>query len=127
MRIILSAVFLIFSLISVGQTSVSGLVSDENGVPLPGANVVIDGTSTGVSTDFDGNFQIAVNQGDVLAISFIGYTTEFITFAGQSNINVSLQLDNELEEVVVTALGFAAIRDQQGSTSSVIDLSLIHI
>ena len=121
MRIILSAVFLIFSLISVGQTSVSGLVSDENGVPLPGANVVIDGTSTGVSTDFDGNFQIAVNQGDVLAISFIGYTTEFITFAGQSNINVSLQLDNELEEVVVTALGFAAIRDQQGSTSSVID------
>ena len=47
MRIILSAVFLIFSLISIGQTSVSGLVSDENGVPLPGANVVIDGTSTG--------------------------------------------------------------------------------
>ena len=45
--------FLIFSLISVGQTSVSGLVSDENGVPLPGANVVIDGTSTGVSTDFE--------------------------------------------------------------------------
>ena len=86
MRIILSTVFLIFSLISIGQTSVSGLVSDENGVPLPGANVVIDGTSTGVSTDFDGNFQIAVNQGDVLAISFIGYTTEFITFAGQSNM-----------------------------------------
>ena len=100
--------------------TVTGIVSDENGVPLPGANVVIDGTSTGVSTDFDGNFEIAASQGQVLAISFIGYTTQYITVSGQSNLNISLQLDNELEEVVVTALGFAAVRDQQGSTSSVV-------
>ena len=60
-------------------------------------------------------------QGQVLAISFIGYTTEYITVSGQSNLNISLQLDNELEEVVVTALGFAAVRDQQGSTSSVVN------
>ena len=53
MRILLSSVFLLFSLFSVGQSSLTGVVSDENGVPLPGANVVIDGTSTGVSTDFD--------------------------------------------------------------------------
>ena len=120
MRIILSTVFY-FSLISYSQTSVSGLVSDENGVPLPGANVIIEGTNSGVSTDFDGNFEISASQGQVLAISYIGYTTQFITVAGQTNINISLQLDNELEEVVVTALGFAAVRDQQGSTSSVID------
>ena len=74
MRILLSTVFLLFSLLSVGQ-NITGIVSDENGVPLPGANVVIDGTSTGVSTDFDGNFEIAASQGQVLAISFIGYTT----------------------------------------------------
>ena len=121
MRILLSSVFLLFSLFSVGQSSLTGVVSDENGVPLPGANVVIDGTSTGVSTDFDGNFEITANQGQVLAISFIGYTTEYITVSGQSNLNISLQLDNELEEVVVTALGFAAVRDQQGSTSSVVN------
>ena len=120
MRILLSTVFLLFSLLSVGQ-NVTGVVSDENGVPLPGANVVIDGTSTGVSTDFDGNFEIAASQGQVLAISFIGYTTQYITVSGQSNLNISLQLDNELEEVVVTALGFAAVRDQQGSTSSVVN------
>ena len=120
MRILLSTVFLLFSLLSVGQ-NITGLVSDENGVPLPGANVVIDGTSTGVSTDFDGNFEIAASQGQVLAISFIGYTTQYITVSGQSNLNISLQLDNELEEVVVTALGFAAVRDQQGSTSSVVN------
>ena len=121
MRILLSSVFLLFSIFSVGQSSLTGVVSDENGVPLPGANVVIDGTSTGVSTDFDGNFEITANQGQVLAISFIGYTTEYITVSGQSNLNISLQLDNELEEVVVTALGFAAVRDQQGSTSSVVN------
>ena len=121
MRILLSTVFLFFSLLSVGQNSLTGVVSDENGVPLPGANVVIDGTSTGVSTDFDGNFEITASQGQVLAISFIGYTTQYITVSGQSNLNISLQLDNELEEVVVTALGFAAVRDQQGSTSSVVN------
>ena len=103
MRILLSTVFLLFSLLSVGQ-NITGIVSDENGVPLPGANVVIDGTSTGVSTDFDGNFEIAASQGQVLAISFIGYTTQYITVSGQSNLNISLQLDNELEEVVVLSL-----------------------
>ena len=121
MKNILSSVFLVFTLLSYGQNSVSGVVSDENGVPLPGANVIIENTNTGVSTDFDGNFEINAAQGDVLAISYIGYTTQFITANGQMGLNISLQLDNELEEVVVTALGFAAIRDQQGSTSSVID------
>ena len=121
MKNILSSVFLVFTLLSYGQNSVSGVVSDENGVPLPGANVIIENTNTGVSTDFDGNFEINAAQGDVLALSYIGYTTQFITANGQMGLNISLQLDNELEEVVVTALGFAAIRDQQGSTSSVID------
>ena len=49
------------------------------------------------------------------------YTTQYVTVAGQTSLNISLELDNQLEEVVVTALGFAAVRDQQGSTSSVID------
>ena len=55
-----------------------------------------------------------------MVISYIGYTSEYVTVGNQDSITVSLQLDNELEEVVVTALGFAAVRDQQGSTSSVI-------
>ncbi|MDA9203920.1 SusC/RagA family TonB-linked outer membrane protein, partial [Flavobacteriaceae bacterium] len=121
MKKILSTVFLLFTLISFAQNSITGIVTDENGVPLPGANVIIEDTNTGVSTDFDGNFEITVSQGQILAFSYIGYTTQFITAAGQSGLNISLQLDNELEEVVVTALGFAAVRDQQGSTSSVIN------
>ncbi|MBT6729802.1 MAG: SusC/RagA family TonB-linked outer membrane protein, partial [Cryomorphaceae bacterium] len=121
MRLTLSSVFLIFSLLSFSQSPVNGVVTDENGVPLPGANVIIENSNTGVSTDFDGNFEITANQGQVLAFSYIGYTTQYVTVASQTGINISLQLDNELEEVVVTALGFAAVRDQQGSTSSVIN------
>ena len=121
MRLTLSSVFLVFSLLLYSQSPVNGVVTDENGVPLPGANVIIEDTNTGVSTDFDGNFEITANQGQVLAFSYIGYTTQYVTVANQSGLNISLQLDNELEEVVVTALGFAAVRDQQGSTSSVIN------
>ena len=120
MKQFITTLFLFSSLILFGQGGISGVVLDENGGPLPGANVVIENTSTGVSTDFDGNFTINANSGQVLVISYIGYTSEYITVGNQDSITVSLQLDNELEEVVVTALGFAAVRDQQGSTSSVI-------
>ena len=120
MKQFITTLFLFSSLVLFGQGGISGVVLDENGGPLPGANVVIENTSTGVSTDFDGNFTINANSGQVLVISYIGYTSEYITIGNQDSITVSLQLDNELEEVVVTALGFAAVRDQQGSTSSVI-------
>ena len=120
MKQFITTLFLFSSLVLFGQGGISGVVLDENGGPLPGANVVIENTSTGVSTDFDGNFTINANSGQVLVISYIGYTSEYITVGNQGSITVSLQLDNELEEVVVTALGFAAVRDQQGSTSSVI-------
>ena len=120
MKQFITTLFLFSSLVLFGQGGISGVVLDENGGPLPGANVVIENTSTGVSTDFDGNFTINANSGQVLVISYIGYTSEYITVGNQDSITVSLQLDNELEEVVVTALGFAAVRDQQGSTSSVI-------
>ena len=120
MKQFITTLFLFSSLVLFGQGGISGVVLDENGGPLPGANVVIENTSTGVSTDFDGNFTINANSGEGLVISYIGYTSEYITVGNQDSITVSLQLDNELEEVVVTALGFAAVRDQQGSTSSVI-------
>ncbi len=120
MKQFITTLFLFSSLVLFGQGGISGVVLDENGGPLPGANVVIENTSTGVSTDFDGNFTINANSGEVLVISYIGYTSEYITVGNQDSITISLQLDNELEEVVVTALGFAAVRDQQGSTSSVI-------
>jgi len=119
-RTIISLCLILFAVVSNAQ-SITGNVTDESGVPLPGANVVIEGTSTGVSTDFDGNFQIQAEAGQVLQISYIGYTTLNVTVADQDTINVSLQPSNELEEVIVTSLGFTVIKDQQGSTSSVVN------
>ncbi|WP_339848223.1 SusC/RagA family TonB-linked outer membrane protein [uncultured Dokdonia sp.] len=90
--------------VSFAQTTVSGTVTEENG-PLPGANVIIKGTSTGTQTDFDGNYSIQASATDVLVFSFVGFTTKEVTVGGQTTINVGLAADNALEEVIVTAQG----------------------
>ena len=87
------------------ERTVSGTVSDNNGLPLPGATVLIQGTTTGTSTDFDGNYSIDANVGDVLNFSYVGYSTQSVLVEPSGGISVILQPDNALEEVVVTALG----------------------
>ena len=87
------------------EKTISGTVSDENNVPLPGATVVIQGTTTGTSTDFDGNYSITANVGDVLNFSYVGYAGQSQTVGAADTINVSMQPDNALEEVVVVAFG----------------------
>ena len=87
------------------QKTITGTVNDENGLPLPGATVVIEGTTQGVATDFDGNFTLQAAQGDVLIISFVGYADQRQTVGSQDNYEISLQTDNSLSEVVVTAYG----------------------
>ncbi|MGB1448679.1 MAG: SusC/RagA family TonB-linked outer membrane protein [Flavobacteriaceae bacterium] len=93
-------------LVSVGMyaQSVSGTVSSEDG-PLPGATVVVKGTSNGTTTDFDGNFTIAADADAVLVVSFVGFATQEVAVGGQDQITVMLAADNELEEVVVTGYG----------------------
>lgn len=61
------------------QNSVTGTVNDETGLPLPGATVVVEGTSRGVATDFDGNFSIEAELGEVLVITYVGYAEQRIT------------------------------------------------
>ena len=88
-----------------GQQSISGSISDADG-PLPGATILVQGTENGVTSDFDGNFSIQANEGDVLEISYVGFETQFITVsANQTVISATLDADNELEEVVVTGYG----------------------
>ena len=100
---------LLFSVLSlqmvVAQKTITGAVSDNDGLPLPGATIVVDGTSTGVTTDFDGNFSITAEEGDTLNISYVGYQSQSIVVGDQDTLNISLELGNELEEVVVTSLG----------------------
>ena len=97
--------FIMMFQISFAQKTVSGTVSDDSGVPLPGATVVIQGTSTGTTTNFDGVYSISANEGDVLVVSFVGYTSATSTVGASSTLDFSLSADNSLEEVVVTALG----------------------
>ncbi|CAM4045493.1 SusC/RagA family TonB-linked outer membrane protein [Gillisia hiemivivida] len=111
--------FLCFSMVNAQQT-VSGTVTDESG-PMPGATVAIKGTSTGTTTDFDGNYTINnVPDGGILVFSFIGYETQEIGVNGRSTINVNLAADAaELEEVVLIGYGTTTIKDATGSVASV--------
>jgi TonB-linked SusC/RagA family outer membrane protein len=88
------------------ERTISGTVSDNSGLPLPGATILIKGTTTGTSSDFDGKYSISTSQGSTLVFSFVGYITLEIRVETSSSINASLSEDTQaLEEVVVTALG----------------------
>ena len=90
-----------FALSAVAFAQVGGTVSDDQNNPLPGASVVIKGTTTGATTDFDGAFSIDAKQGDVLVISFVGFETQEVTYDG-SELAVSMQEGLSLDEVLVT-------------------------
>lgn len=88
------------------QKTITGVVNDTSGIPLLGAAVVIDGTAEGVATDFDGNYSIQANEGDVLVFSFVGFISEKVVVGTSDIIDVIIRQDNsELKEVVVTAYG----------------------
>ena len=112
---ILSSFLLMFAFgFSVQAQSISGTVSDDNGVPLPGATVLVEGTSNGVSTDFDCNYSINASNGDTLVFSFVGYSSQSVVVGSSATVNVSLQPDNALSEVVVTALGITREKKSLG-------------
>ena len=87
------------------EKKVSGTVSDDNGLPLPGSTIIIKGTSSGVSTDFDGNYSINANVGDVLTFNYVGYADQDQTVGSSNVINVTMLADTSLEEVIVIGYG----------------------
>ncbi|MCX7546427.1 TonB-dependent receptor [Xanthomarina sp. F1114] len=106
MKSILSLLFLFFCGISYSQTTISGVVTDENSQPIPGANVIIVGTSTGTVTDFDGNFFLTVSQEPpfTLQASSVGFSTvnQEVT-ANNQTLNFILKEGTSLDEVVISA------------------------
>ena len=80
---------------------VSGTVSDNSNQPLPGVSVVIKGTTTGTSTDFDGKYTLQVNNGDVLIFTFVGFEAQEVAMSGTTTVNVTMKSGVELDEVVV--------------------------
>ena len=103
---------------SVYAQTVNGTVSSEDG-PLPGATVLVKGSTTGVSTDFDGNFSIEAGPDDVLVVSFIGFASQDVAVGDQDQIMVMLESDNELDEVIVTSYGTQTRGSVTGSVAVV--------
>ena len=102
------------------QVTVKGKVVDENNIGLPGASVLVKGTTTGTITDADGDFEISVpDTSAVLKISYVGYTSKEITLGNQTVINISLSPDlASLDEVVVIGYGQVKKEDLTGSVST---------
>jgi len=110
--------FLVFS-----QGTVSGNITDSSyGGPLAGVNVVIKGTSTGTTSDFDGNYEITVNSFPAtLVFSSLGYETKELEVSGSTTLNVSLgESATGLEEVVVTGLGTSIKRSNLANAVSTV-------
>lgn len=101
------------------RKSVTGIVTDESG-PLPGASVLVKGTSIATVTDVDGRFSLEASPSDVLEVSFIGYLKQSITVGGQTSISITLIEDvTKLDEIVVIGYGSAKKSDLTGAVAQV--------
>ena len=99
-----------------GKT-ISGTISDQSGMPLPGVNIIVKGTTNGTQTDFDGNYNITANVGDVLVFTYVGLKTVEQTIGAANTINVTMEEDAALlDEVVVTGVAGATSRKKLSVT-----------
>tara|TARA_B110000091_G_scaffold107194_1_gene116181 strand:- start:1274 stop:4492 length:3219 start_codon:yes stop_codon:yes gene_type:complete len=101
------------------EKKVSGTVSDDNGLPLPGSTIIIKGTTSGVSTDFDGNYSINASVGDVLTFNYVGYADQNKTVGSSNVINVTMLADTSLEEVIVIGYGSTTKEQFVGTAAKV--------
>jgi len=102
------------------KKQISGIVTDERGEPIIGANVVEKGTMNGVVTDIDGQFNISIGANSSLQVSYIGYMTKEVSIGNQNNIRIALAEDSQsLDEVVVIGFGTSKRRDVVGSITKI--------
>ncbi|MGB0981543.1 MAG: TonB-dependent receptor domain-containing protein [Winogradskyella sp.] len=106
MKTILKLFTLLFGVVAFAQTTVKGKITDNTGLPLPGANIVVVGTSTGTVSDFDGNYALTVDQNPPFSIrvSYTGFEIQTLEVTtNNQTLNVTLQEGNSLDEVVISA------------------------
>lgn len=114
LTLFLSLFFL--SVIGAQEFQITGTVTDESGVPLPGVNITVVETSSGTTTDFDGKYAIELEQGNVLKFSSVGFEDQEVTVADGDVVDVVMKTGTALDEVVVTALGIK--RKEKSLTSA---------
>ncbi len=104
------------------QLKISGIVTDEKGVPLPGASILLKGTRNGVVSDFDGNYVIAIPsqiKDLILVVSYIGYEKQEVNVGNQTTMNIQMKPDvSGLDEVVVVGYGTSKKKNVTGAISS---------
>jgi TonB-linked SusC/RagA family outer membrane protein len=118
----LMALFLLclFPLGALAQSLIKGTVKDVSGDPIIGASVKVQGSKSGVITDFDGNFSVQADNNATLVISYIGYTTETVKVAGKNNLSITLKEDAQtLNDIVVIGYGVQKKSDLTGAVASV--------
>ena len=116
------ALFLLclFPLGALAQSLIKGTVKDVSGDPIIGASVKVQGSKSGVITDFDGNFSVQADNNATLVISYIGYTTETVKVAGKNNLSITLREDAQtLNDIVVIGYGVQKKSDLTGAVASV--------
>lgn len=120
--ILLVLVFFLSTSVGLAQISVSGKITDAGtSEPLPGANIIIKGSSKGAQTDFDGNFSIEADKGDTLEVSYLGYATQEIKIGDGVFLQIKLTVNsNSLDEVIVVGYGSTS-RTKIISAVSVVD------
>lgn len=102
------------TIVQAQEVQVTGTITDESGLPLPGVNILEKGTSNGTQSDFDGNYKLLVHEGTKLVYSYIGYISKEITITKTSKIiDVQLQIGADLDEVVIR--GYSGVRKESKS------------
>lgn len=123
MKIVFKLLFVLVGVATLNAQSVNiqGNVVDETGVPIPGVNIIVKGTTQGTSTDFDGNFTLNdVSIGSTLSFSYLGYVTFEQLISNDAALSIQLQPDvSQLDEVVVIGYGTQSKKDVTGSVSLV--------
>ncbi|PZW38611.1 TonB-linked SusC/RagA family outer membrane protein [Mesonia algae] len=102
------------------EKTISGVVSDDQGLPLPGVNIIIKGTSSGTQTGFDGDYNLQASQGDVLVFSYIGFESQEVPVGAASSYDVTMKAGNTLDDVVINVLGTKRKVDELVSANQVV-------
>ncbi|WP_025666281.1 SusC/RagA family TonB-linked outer membrane protein [Aquimarina megaterium] len=104
------------------ETPITGKVTDDGGMPLPGVNIIVKGSNSGTQTDFDGMYSLQASEGSTLLFSYLGFADQEVIVGAQKTINVQLEVTaSQLEEIVVTALGISRDKKSLGYSTQEVD------
>lgn len=115
--------FLMLSFTMMAQYQISGVVSDNNGNAIPGVSVKVDGKSIGTATDFDGNYSLKVEKGDVLQFTSVGYESVTKTMDGSTKVDITMSEGLELDEVVLVG----SRNPKRTATNTAVPIDVINI